>query len=258
MQDAFSIVLNHSKQPGIDYTGIFDGHGPNGENIAAYASRRLCDLVVDAICSGTEVTAAIRSSCLALDKEILNNRKLAATGGTFDGGSTALAAWMCDGKLHCLNLGDSRMVVSVAGTAVAVTSDHKPFVAAERKRITRAGGFVRDERIMSILGVARAFGDFVFKTNTKKSAEEQMVTACPDVFSMPVVPELEFVVLASDGLWDFMGNQQVIDYVRGGIERFLPLDEICSKLLKITGVPYFRRFSGFAKDNQTVIILVFR
>ena len=63
----------------------------------------------------------------------------------------------------------------------------------------------------SFLGLSRAFGDFEFKENSSKGPEEQMVIVSPDVISVKVTSETDFLVLASDGIWESMTPQEVID-----------------------------------------------
>ena len=77
------------------------------------------------------------------------------------------------------------MVISVNGEAVSVTHDHKPQEPDELRRIRNAGGFVsNDNRINDYLAVARSFGDFAFKEDPNLTADQQMVTAFPQVRSL--------------------------------------------------------------------------
>lgn len=45
-------------------------------------------------------------------------------------------------------------------------------------------------------------------------AEKQIVSAAPDVISRDLTPEVEFLVLACDGIWDVLSNQEVVDFCR--------------------------------------------
>lgn len=74
------------------------------------------------------------------------------------------------------NVGDSRAVACVAGVAVPLSYDHKPANEGEAKRIVAAGGWVEFNRVNGNLALSRALGDFAFKKNEQKSAEEQIVT----------------------------------------------------------------------------------
>lgn len=74
------------------------------------------------------------------------------------------------------NVGDSRAIASVCGRVEELSSDHKPSLASEQRRITAAGGWVELNRVNGNLALSRALGDFVFKKNELKGPEEQIVT----------------------------------------------------------------------------------
>lgn len=73
-------------------------------------------------------------------------------------------------------MGDSRAVACVCGVARPLSFDHKPVNAEESRRINAAGGWVEFNRVNGNLALSRALGDFSFKCNSEKSAEEQIVT----------------------------------------------------------------------------------
>jgi protein phosphatase 2C family protein 2/3 len=110
--------------------------------------------------------------------------------------------------LYAINAGDSRSVASIASRALALSVDHKPGDEKERERIEKAGGFVEFNRVNGNLALSRALGDFAFKGNDKLPAEEQIVSGCPEVVVENVDDEWEFVLLACDGIWDVLGNQE--------------------------------------------------
>lgn len=104
-------------------------------------------------------------------------------------------------------MGDSRAIASLNGTVEVLSLDHKPSNDIEIKRIQAAGGWVEFNRVNGNLALSRALGDFVFKKNEKKSAEEQVVTAYPDVEVRTITNDWEFVILACDGIWDVLTNE---------------------------------------------------
>ena len=87
----------------------------------------------------------------------------------------------------------------------------------EAKRIVAAGGWVEFNRVNGNLALSRALGDFVFKKNEGKRAEEQIVTAYPDVDIKDLTADHEFIVLACDGIWDVLSNDEVLEFVRSRI-----------------------------------------
>ena len=89
-----------------------------------------------------------------------------------------------------------------------LTEDHKPDLEPEKRRIEALGGFVSFIgcwRAMGILAMSRAIGDLFLKP---------YVSAEPDVRAMPIVAADEFIVLASDGVYDVLNNEQVVQIAR--------------------------------------------
>uniref|UniRef100_A0A7S2RB86 Protein-serine/threonine phosphatase n=1 Tax=Rhizochromulina marina TaxID=1034831 RepID=A0A7S2RB86_9STRA len=123
--------------------------------------------------------------------------------------------------LVAANVGDSRAVISRAGKAVALTTDHKVEAPQERERILAAGGNITDGRLEGILAVSRAFGDIALKSKqlttgqlSNDPTEKSALTAEPEVTHTLVTVNDEFLVIATDGLWDVLSNQQVVNFVR--------------------------------------------
>jgi len=124
-------------------------------------------------------------------------------------GTTAITALMRGDKLYANNVGDSRCIAVVDGRARALSVDHKPGDEAERARIESAGGFVDFNRVNGNLALSRALGDFVFKNNDGLKAEDQIVSGCPEVQEHTVDQSWDYLLLACDGIWDVLGNQEV-------------------------------------------------
>eukprot|EP01137_Pigoraptor_chileana_P025448 Opistho-2@94963 len=171
-------------------------------------------------------------------------------------GSTAVCVLIKDKKMFCGNAGDSRCIISSAGANIPMSFDHKPVNEGESQRITAAGGFVEFGRVNGNLALSRAIGDFEFKTNPAMSAQDQIVTVFPDVITRPLTDKEEFLVLACDGIWDVMSNQDVVDFVRQRIARALPLDRIVEELLDACLAPE-SHIGGVGCDNMTAVIVGF-
>lgn len=132
-------------------------------------------------------------------------------------GTTAICVLLKNKKIYCGNVGDSRAIASVRGSVQQLSYDHKPNNELETKRIVAAGGWVEFNRVNGNLALSRALGDFVFKKNEKKRAEEQIVTAMPDVEVCELTDDHEFIVIACDGIWDVLSNEEVLEFVRNRI-----------------------------------------
>ena len=92
--------------------------------------------------------------------------------------------------------------------------DHKPSNPAERARIEATGGTVLFNRVDSVMAVSRALGDFEFKGNREQPPEKQKVSCEPDITVWERKSTDEVLLLACDGLWDVMRNQEAIDAIR--------------------------------------------
>lgn len=125
-----------------------------------------------------------------------------------DSGCTAVVALMRPGMLYVANAGDSRCIVCRDGQAIELSLDHKPEDEQELTRITGAGGKVtQDGRVNGGLNLSRAIGDHAYKQNKELPARDQMITALPDVRKHELTADDEFLVLACDGIWNFMSSQ---------------------------------------------------
>nr|CAB3485711.1 unnamed protein product [Digitaria exilis] len=149
---------------------------------------------------------AITNAYRSTNKYILENAKQLGPGG-----STAVTVIVVDGKdMWIANVGDSRAVVCERGCANQLTVDHEPHTTNERQRIEKQGGFVTTfpgdvPRVNGQLAVARAFGDQSLKAHLSSE---------PDIRHVPINSSIEFVILASDGLWKVMKNQEAVDLVK--------------------------------------------
>ncbi|XP_037084766.1 probable protein phosphatase 2C 21 [Pollicipes pollicipes] len=177
-----------------------------------------------------------------------------------DSGCTAVVALLHGRQLYVANIGDSRCVLSRSGRAVDMSADHKPEDEAELQRIVRAGGKVTmDGRVNGGLNLSRAFGDHAYKADKSLPADQQMISASPDVRCVTVEPDTdEFMVLACDGIWNSKKSQEVVDFVSERIREQgeTQLSNICEELFDECLAPNTMG-DGTGCDNMTCIIVRF-
>lgn len=122
-----------------------------------------------------------------------------------------------------------------------VCLDHKPEDPEERRRIEKAGYKVTsDGRVSGGLNLSRAIGDHAYKKKSALSAEEQAITALPDIRTLTLDDRDEFLVIACDGIWNFMSSQDVIDFVRLRLEK-KTLGQICEEVRSLFSLSSLRR-----------------
>ena len=132
-------------------------------------------------------------------------------------GCTATSVLITPTEIICANAGDSRTVLSRGGKCVELSYDHKPDNPDERKRIYSANCFVEDGRVNGMLALSRALGDFEYKNAKHMRAKEQAVTAFPDIKVVPNNAQVDFILLACDGLWDVMSSEEAVEWVHKNI-----------------------------------------
>lgn len=137
-------------------------------------------------------------------------------------GSTAtIIAWDMDKRLlYIANTGDTRAVLCRRGFAVDLSKDRKASDPEEILRIYLNGGNISNNRVMGSLAITRAFGDRQLKTLNKSTApaigfNRDILTVEPEIAIADIYVDIdEFVVLATDGLWDVMSSQDVTSMIR--------------------------------------------
>lgn len=245
MEDRFSILIEN-EHTGTTICGIFDGHG--GEFAADFVEKTLFKSIMVRILKSAlanveeDYKEILRDSILNLDEQLLS---IASTMTGPTGGTTCLVSLIHDNRLFVANVGDSRSVIcDWNGEAVALTDDHKPQQLNERRRIKEAGGFISFHgvwRVGGVLATSRALGDFVLK-------EKNLIIADPDVDEFNLA-ELcpKFLIMATDGLWDCISNQDAVDFLKDKTEDPLYGAKALVQLVYKQG----------AIDNITVLVVNF-
>ncbi|XP_042031467.1 probable protein phosphatase 2C 59 isoform X2 [Salvia splendens] len=209
-------------------------HG--GARAAEYVKQNLFSNLIKHPKFISDTKSAISDAYSHTDSEFLKSEN----NQNKDAGSTASTAILVGDRLLVANVGDSRAVVCRGGNAFAVSRDHKPDQTEERQRIEDAGGFVMwagTWRVGGVLAVSRAFGDRQLK---------QYVVADPDIQEEKVDDTLEFLILASDGLWDVVTNEEAVSMTKP-----IPDPEDAAKRLVQEAN---QRGSG---DNITIVVVRF-
>ena len=122
-------------------------------------------------------------------------------------GSTGIVAIVRDKKVLVANVGDCRALIVSGGRPIQMSIDQKPTNPEEQKRIAAFGGTVvycmGVARVNRVLAVSRAFGNRTLRQVIRPDAE---------MMQRELTKDDDYLVMASDGLWDVMKNKDVCDY----------------------------------------------
>ncbi|KAF2323367.1 hypothetical protein GH714_034865 [Hevea brasiliensis] len=198
MEDFYETRIDSVDGEIVGLFGVFDGHG--GARAAEYVKQNLFSNLIRHPKFISDTKSAIADAYNHTDSEFLKSEN----NQNRESGSTASTAILIGDRLLVANVGDSRAVTCRGGNAIAVSRDHKPDQTDERQRIEDAGGLVTwagTWKVGGVLAVSRAFGDRLFK---------QYVIADPEIQEEKIDSSLEFLILASYGLWDVVTNEEAV------------------------------------------------
>ncbi|GJM94082.1 hypothetical protein PR202_ga10696 [Eleusine coracana subsp. coracana] len=219
------------------FFGVYDGHG--GAQVADYCRERLHVALVEQLrrIEGTVCAANLGDiefkkqwekafvDCFSrVDDEVGGkaSRGVGSSTGTSATtaaavlepvapetvGSTAVVAIICSSHIIVANCGDSRAVLCRGKQPVPLSVDHKPNREDEYARIEAEGGKViqwNGYRVFGVLAMSRSIGDRYLKP---------WIIPVPEVTIVPRAKDDECLILASDGLWDVLTNEEVCDVAR--------------------------------------------
>uniref|UniRef100_A0A8C8DBV0 Protein phosphatase 1B n=1 Tax=Oncorhynchus tshawytscha TaxID=74940 RepID=A0A8C8DBV0_ONCTS len=221
------------------FFAVYDGHA--GSRVANYCSAHLLEHI---LLGGAEFTPGmgsvegvkdgIRAGFLRIDEYMRNFSDLRH--GLDRSGSTAVGVLLSPSHLYFINCGDSRAVLSREGRVGFSTQDHKP-------------GSVMIQRVNGSLAVSRALGDYDYKCVDGKGPTEQLVSPEPEVCFLKRAAEGdEFVVLACDGIWDVMSNEELCEFVRSRLQVFDDLERVCNAVVDTC-------LHKGSRDNMSVVLV---
>ncbi|KAK9823944.1 hypothetical protein WJX72_006570 [[Myrmecia] bisecta] len=202
------------------------------------------DADVSGLCCPVELRSVLSKSFLDTDKELLQWLRDNTDGEEQLSGSTATVVAVRKDKIVVANVGDSRATLSRKGRPYDLSAEHRVYgpgetVASEMERVESVGGWIADGRVCDNIAVSRAFGDQLFKAEglrvmlqegvrekhwTQDFADSKHFTgdpvvALPDVTEMTLSEDDEFVILATDGLWDVMESREAVSLARAEFKR---------------------------------------
>ncbi|KAJ3676115.1 hypothetical protein LUZ60_003527 [Juncus effusus] len=274
-QDCSIVWEGFGSQENTIFCGIFDGHGQWGH----YVSKEVREtLPLSLLCNFQEAVKLASSlldkekktqfnlwkqSCViaseTVDKKLGQNRKI----DTYFSGTTALTLVKQGDFMIIANVGDSRAVLATESdngnlVPIQLTVDFKPNLPQEVERINQCRGRVyclpdepgmhrlwRPDNESPGLAMSRAFGDYCVK--------DYGLISVPDVVYRRVGSGDQFAILATDGVWDVVSNQEAIDIVSLTTER----EKSAKRLVEFAVRAWKRKRRGIAVDDCSAICLFF-
>ena len=217
--------------------GVFDGHG--GSAVSNLLADNLVQYLRETIKHPDKLHDDILEACEKLNLMILDDSSADYAGScaifcllryNFSNGTFSLIT---------ANTGDSRAILSTKNGPIQLNREHKPYDPHEKEYIESHGGEVIGIRLNGSLAVSRAFGD--------KDLVPVGLRSTPEIVEFDLLPENNFLVIACDGLWDVMSNEDVFSLVKYQLSKNVDVNEIAKILVT-------EALNNGSMDNISVII----
>jgi serine/threonine protein phosphatase PrpC len=269
-QDAYIIVPNLGGVKGKYIFGVCDGHGVNGHDVSAYVKEMLPRYIGDLLVGGenTATSDFVVGECfMQIDRELRASQIDVMLSGT-----TCCITIIQGNELSCANCGDSRAVLArFEGSrwrAVELSTDHKADLPEENRRILKAGGRVEpyydaeggplgphrvwlaDEDLPG-LAMSRSIGDSI-AASVGVSCEPGNPYA--EIKHLTLEPQDKFIIIASDGVWEFISSLEAIELVTSEWERG-NAEGCCERLVK-ESLRRWRREEEVVDDITALVVFL--
>jgi protein phosphatase 1L len=224
---------------------VFDGHG--GHQTAEYLAGNMLQHVISqgAAALQEQPVSALKDAIHCAESQILSAW---VPGAGHASGSTLCLILVMDDDLYVAHVGDSRAVLAQGAQAVPLTADHTTSSASEAQRIQAADPTVivtGDGYLYGELAVTRGLGSAHLKADPSKRA----YVATPEVISLKLGTADDFVVIASDGLWEKVGSQDAVAAARRSLAD-------CNDAAAASKALVDRAQKLGSQDNISVVVLL--
>ncbi|CAJ2658527.1 unnamed protein product [Trifolium pratense] len=232
-QDCYCVRTILQGNPSVHFFGVYDGHGEFGGRCSNFVKDKLVEKLSNDSALLEDPVKAYNSAFLATNDELHKNEIDDCMSGT-----TAITVLVIGDTLYVANVGDSRAVLAVKDgnrvVAEDLSSDQTPFRRDEYERVKLCGARVlsvdqveghKDPDIQT-WGDEESQGDdpprlwvqngmipgAAFTRSVGDSLGETIgVIAVPEVLTVKLTPNHLFFVVASDGVFEFLSSQTVVD-----------------------------------------------
>lgn len=246
---------------------ILTGHGEGGELVSQYCMSEIQKRLEKHASFPSDMEDAFKKTFVEVDESLAHRENLEP----LYSGTTACVVVMREGQLHIANVGDSRAVIGRKKKypnrktnreydSFDLTVDQNPDSPGEKERIVSCGGFVSPPPEVGLsarvwldkdfnhigLAMSRSLGDHAVKGVG--------VTAEPVVTSHTLSDDDEFLVIATDGVWEFIESDEAIGIVERSFERGEGASNAC-KILIEAAAQKWKEHEGSYRDDITAVVL---
>ena len=280
-QDVTLIMENIYGIKNFNIYGVMDGHGSNGHFVSKFIKSKIENFFSDKlnlikkksknnfISDINYIKKKLTNNNYKIIRNIYKNINEELSFQEFDvhfSGSTFLLLFKLENLLICSNTGDSKAImIKNFNTAIELNIEHKPTNIIEKSRIENFGGVISQCNDMYDdglhggpyrvwkkgcdypgLSLSRSMGDIISK--------ELGVICEPDILSFEISKECNYLVLGSDGVWEYLNNENVIDIVNM-FNKNNDLEKICKCIIEKSTELYMKKEHRVDDISVSIICL---
>ena len=283
-QDTPMLYLSVADIEGFNIFGVLDGHGNYGHFVSQFCRDYFMNKMKEYAESIMYITQSISAEDVYLNLKQNNysyivelfmniDNELSAQSDIFDcnmSGTTCNLIFQFNTHLVCFNVGDSRSILIEESSdntnqiIRALSIDHKPDIPEELMRIKENGGMVdqiqdlygnklgpnrvfKEGCVYPGLAMSRSLGDF--------QAKECGVIPTPEIIEYEINPNTKYFVVCSDGVWEFLTNENVRDIGNKYYYNNNDVVGFCNELVNIAVNVWGEREK--ARDDITAVAVFF-
>ena len=272
-QDSFLVLQSEYNLKDFNIFCVMDGHGINGHLVSRYLMKYINLFFKNnkKMNASNQNEDSIYQRLKKSDYHILRRlfrhaerdlHKKSKIDANFSGTTCVMVAQIGD-RFICANIGDSRAIMIKTGNEIVPLSiDQKPDDPEESKRIVQNGGEIsqyeedgeksgpyriwKKGEVYPGIAMSRSVGDFIATSlgvvPEAKFIEEKIDQDC------------KFIVVASDGIWEFLDNKRVGEIVMPYYKNDDP-DGACKALIK-EATEWWNK-EDIVVDDITVVVVFF-
>ena len=272
-QDSFLVLQSEYNLKDFNIFCVMDGHGINGHLVSRYLMKYINLFFKNnkKMNASNQNEDSIYLRLKKSDYHILRRlfrhaerdlHKKSKIDANFSGTTCVMVAQIGD-RFICANIGDSRAIMIKTGNEIVPLSiDQKPDDPEESKRIVQNGGEIsqyeengeksgpyriwKKGEVYPGIAMSRSVGDFIATSlgvvPEAKFIEEKIDQDC------------KFIVVASDGIWEFLDNKRVGEIVMPYYKNDDP-DGACKALIK-EATEWWNK-EDIVVDDITVVVVFF-
>ena len=271
-QDSFLVLQNEYNLKDFNVFCVMDGHGVNGHLVSRFVTKYFTTFfkknkkMNSSNSNEDQIFYRLKKNDFDIlkrayrhaERDIEKNSDIDANFS----GTTCVMVFQVGNRLLCGNVGDSRAILVKGDKVIPLSIDQKPDDPEESKRIKENGGEIsqyeedgeksgpfrvwQKGEVYPGIAMSRSIGDFI--------ATKLGVIPEPKFIEEKIDKDCKFIVVASDGIWEFLDNETVKNMVMPFYEKNDPAGA-CKELIKKS--TEFWNQEDMVVDDITVVIAFF-